>query len=73
MLLKTDINMMKIMGLLLGTGLFASSIHAESLDCSSHHNNNAAMKKICSASLFLLAVFMLNRWTVAVIITITQP
>lgn len=51
MLLKTDINMMKIMGLLLGTGLFANSIHAESLDCSSHHNNNAAMKKICSASL----------------------
>ena len=46
------------MGLLLGTGLFASSIHAESLACSSHHNNTAAMKKTCDQLLDDLNIYI---------------
>jgi uncharacterized protein len=52
MLLKTDINMLKITGLFFGVAMLATTGgHARSLDCASRNHHKAAMKKICSAAL----------------------
>lgn len=51
MLLKTDINMLKIIGLMLGLGMISTGSSAITMDCNDDSKKTAAMNKVCSASL----------------------
>ena len=51
MLLKTDINMLKIIGLMLGLGMISTGSSAITMDCSDYSKKTPAMNKVCSASL----------------------
>ncbi|MCO8042457.1 hypothetical protein OC498_07830 [Acinetobacter bohemicus] len=70
MLLKTDLNMMKIIGLCFGTAMLATtSGHAELPDCVKQSNNNAAIKKMCSSDLDEPREKLANQYLTAFLIT----
>lgn len=69
MLLKTDINMLKIIGLMLGLGMISAGSSANPLDCNNDSKKTAAMNKVCSVALSEAREKLADQYLTAFLIT----